>query len=108
LGLPSGLIEEANRRGVPLRNVDSGTRVAYHPLVRDLLRERLELECPPERLRELHAALGAALDAAGRGPEAVEHWLEAGDSERAAAAVAREGRVIFRSSPATVGAWLEA
>jgi DNA-binding SARP family transcriptional activator len=108
LGLPASLIDEAGRRGVPLRDVDSGTRVAYHPLVRDLLRERLLLERPPERLRELHAALAEALDEAQRGPEAVEHWLAAGDSERAAAAVAREGRAIFRSAPATVGSWLEA
>lgn len=108
LGLPAGLLDEAERRGVPLRSVDSGARVAYHPLVRDLLRERLLEERSSERLRELHAALAGVLDEAQRGPEAVEHWLAAGDSERAAAAVAREGRVIFRSSPATVGAWLEA
>jgi DNA-binding SARP family transcriptional activator len=108
LGLPAGLLEEAERRGVPLRSVDSGTRVAYHPLVRDLLREQLARERPPDRLRELHAALADALEQAHRGPEAVEHWLAAGDSERAAAAIAREGRVIFRSAPATVGAWLEA
>lgn len=108
LGLPAGLLDEAGRRGVPLRSVDSGTRVAYHPLVRDLLRERLVEERPAERLRELHGALAEALEQAQRGPEAVEHWLAAGDSERAAAAVAREGRVIFRSAPATVAAWLEA
>jgi ATP/maltotriose-dependent transcriptional regulator MalT/DNA-binding SARP family transcriptional activator len=108
LGLPETLLEVAGRRGVPLRGVDSGSRLAYHPLVRDLLRERLVAERPPQRLRELHAALAAALDDAGRGPEAVEHWLEAGDSEQAAAVVAREGRVIFRSAPATVGAWIDA
>jgi DNA-binding SARP family transcriptional activator len=108
LGLPTGLLDEAERRGVPLRNVDSGTRVAYHPLVRDLLRERLACERPPERLRALHGALADALEQTGRGPEAVEHWLAAGDSAHAATAVAREGHVLFRSAPATVGAWLEA
>jgi DNA-binding SARP family transcriptional activator/tetratricopeptide (TPR) repeat protein len=108
LGLPASLVAEAGRRGVPLRQVDSGLRVAYHPLVRDLLRERLLLERPPERVGELHGALAEALEQAGRGPEAVEHWLAAGDTQRAAVAVAREGRVLFRSAPATVGAWLEA
>jgi len=108
LGLPTDLLDEAGRRGVPLRSVDSGTRVAYHPLVRDLLRARLVTERPPERLRELHAALAEALEQAGRGPEAVEHWLAARDSERAVAAVAREGHVLFRSAPATVAGWLEA
>jgi DNA-binding SARP family transcriptional activator len=108
LGLPPALIDEAGRRGVPLRAVDSGTRVSYHPLVRDLLRERLIRERPAERLNELHTALAEALEAAERGPEAVEHWLAAGDAQRAASAVAREGHVLFRSAPATVGAWLEA
>ncbi|HEY7633732.1 MAG TPA: BTAD domain-containing putative transcriptional regulator [Thermoleophilaceae bacterium] len=108
LGLPAGLLDEVKRRGVPLRNVDSGARVAYHPLVRDMLRERLVEECSAERMLELHAALAAALDQAQRGPEAVEHWLAAGDSARAAKAVARQGRAIFRSAPATVAAWLEA
>ena len=108
MGLPPTLLDEAQRRGMPLRRVGSGTRVAYHPLVRELLRERLRQERPAERLHELHAALAQALEQAGRGPEAVEHWLAARDSEKAAAAVAREGRVIFRSAPATVGAWLEA
>jgi DNA-binding SARP family transcriptional activator/tetratricopeptide (TPR) repeat protein len=108
LGLPAGLLDEAGRRGVPLRALDSGARVAYHPLVRDLLRERLLSEARAERLRELHAALAGALEQAGRGPEAVEHWLAAGDSERAAGAVAREGHVLFRSAPATVAAWLDA
>jgi DNA-binding SARP family transcriptional activator/tetratricopeptide (TPR) repeat protein len=108
LGLPATLLDEAGRRGMPLRAVDSGSRVAYHPLVRDLLRERLVAERPPERLAELHGALAGALEQAGRGPEAVEHWLAAGDSQRAAGAVAREGHVLFRSAPATVGAWLEA
>jgi DNA-binding SARP family transcriptional activator/tetratricopeptide (TPR) repeat protein len=108
LGLPATLLDEAGRRGVPLRSVDSGGRVAFHPLVRDLLRERLVLERTPERLGRLHAALAQALERAGRGPEAVEHWLAAGDSHRAAATVAREGHVLFRSAPATVAAWLDA
>ncbi|HEX6460540.1 MAG TPA: BTAD domain-containing putative transcriptional regulator [Thermoleophilaceae bacterium] len=108
LGLPATLLDDAGRHGVPLRNMDSGARLAYHPLVRDLLRERLADECSPERMRELHASLAQVLEQSGRGPEAVEHWLAAGNSERAAEAVVREGRVIFRSSPATVAAWLEA
>src|SRR5205823_2281809 len=46
LGLPTDLLDEAGRHGVPLRSVDSGARVAYHPLVRDLLRARLMSERP--------------------------------------------------------------
>ncbi len=108
LGLPATLLDVAGRRGVPLRSVDSGARMAYHPLVRDLLRERLAHERPPERVRELHGALAAALERSGRGAEAVEHWLAAGDEVRAADAVAREGHVLFRSAPATVASWLDA
>ncbi len=108
LGLPANLIDEAGRCGVPLRGVDSDGRVAYHPLVRDVLRDRLLREGPPERVRELHAALAGALEEAGRGAEAVDHWLAAGAPREAAAAVAREGHLLFRSAPATVAAWLEA
>jgi LuxR family transcriptional regulator, maltose regulon positive regulatory protein len=74
LGLPPGLLDEAERHGVPLRDVDSGTHMAYHPLVRDLLREQLARERPPERLRELHGALAAA-DIAAVG-EAIRRLLE--------------------------------
>ena len=108
LGLPADLLDVAGRSGVPLRSTGGATSGAYHPLVRELFRERLLRECPAGRLRELHAALAAALDDADRGAEAVEHWLAAGDPERAARAVAKEGHVLFRSAPATVATWLEA
>ena len=66
LGLPEDFLEEVRRRGVPLRalTVDEG-RLAYHPLVRDLLAARLVRERPAARRSQLHAVVAEALEADG-------------------------------------------
>ena len=108
LGLPEDLLEEIRRRGIPLRAPDvANGRLAFHPLVRDLLAARLVRERPPERRARLHAVVGAALEADGRGPEAVEHWLAAGGYDRAGELVARHGAALLATAPRTVGRWLE-
>ncbi|HKP90918.1 MAG TPA: AAA family ATPase, partial [Thermoleophilaceae bacterium] len=67
LGLPDGFLTAIAGHGVPLRRLDSdGGRYAHHPLIRDLLRDRLLRTRPPERRRELHAGCAAWLEAAGR------------------------------------------
>jgi ATP/maltotriose-dependent transcriptional regulator MalT len=75
-----------------------------HPLVRELLARLLEQERPSEYRELLHARIATALDASGRGAEAVEHWLEVPDE--AAAAVARHGAAVVDTAPATVARWL--
>jgi ATP/maltotriose-dependent transcriptional regulator MalT/DNA-binding SARP family transcriptional activator len=101
LGLPASFLDAARAAGIPLREVGDG--VELHPLVREFLAARLERERPPARRAELHARLAATLS----GPEAVEHWLAAGEDERAAAAVAMHAPALLRTAPATVAAWLE-
>ena len=61
----------------------------------------------PDR-RATHARVAAALDAHGRGAEAVAFWLAAEDWEAAAGAIAREGGALARTAPETVQAWLDA
>ena len=79
LGLPEDFLEEVRRRGVPLRApIVDDERLAYHPLVRELLAARLVRERPAARRSQLHAVVAEALEAEDRGPEAVEHWLAAG------------------------------
>jgi ATP/maltotriose-dependent transcriptional regulator MalT len=72
--------------------------------VRAGLARLLEQERPSEYRELLHARIAGALDAAGRGAEAVEHWLEVPDE--AAAAVARHGAAVLDTAPATVARWL--
>jgi DNA-binding SARP family transcriptional activator len=107
LGLPDDFLEEVRHSGLPLSLIQGeGERPAYHPLVREFLRDRLERERPDSRRRELHGRVAEALEAADRGPEAVEHWLSAGAPE-AAAAVIRHGPALARTAPGTVAGWLE-
>jgi DNA-binding SARP family transcriptional activator len=106
LELGGGFLEAVRAQGVPVRELGDG-RLAYHPLVREVLLARLLEERPEERRLELHAACAAALEAAERGPEAVEHWLDARSPE-SAAAVARHGHLLVRTAPDTVTRWLEA
>jgi ATP/maltotriose-dependent transcriptional regulator MalT len=100
---PDGFAEALRRSGIPLHERDSAIRL--HPLVREALGRLLARERPSEYRELLHARLAAALDAAGHGAEAVEHWLEV--PEEAAAAVARHGSAVVDTAPATVARWLE-
>ncbi len=95
LQAPDGFLETLGERPGP---------VVRHPLVRAVLARLLEQERPSEYRELLHARIAAALDADGRGAEAVEHWLEVPDE--AAAAVARHGAAVLDTAPATVARWL--
>jgi DNA-binding SARP family transcriptional activator len=85
-----------------------GAPTAFHPLFADALRARFEREVPAPERRALHARVASALEAHGRGAEAVEHWLAAEDWQGAVGAIAREGGALARTAPATVQAWLDA
>jgi ATP/maltotriose-dependent transcriptional regulator MalT len=99
---PEGFLETVRGSGLPQRESAGG--LVLHPLVREVLVARLEQERPSEYRELLHARLGEALEAAGRGADAVEHWLEVPDE--AAAAVARHGGAVVDTAPATVARWL--
>ena len=101
LELPDGFVDVVRRSGIPQR--ERAGAVVLHPFVRELLLRRLEHERPAGYRELLHGRVAAGLDAAGRGPEAVEHWLEV--PERAAAAVARHAEALLETAPATVTRW---
>jgi tetratricopeptide (TPR) repeat protein len=102
LELPEGFPELVRRGGVPLR--EQAGAVVLHPLVRAALLRRLRRDRPGGYRELLHGRVAADLDAAGRGAEAVEYWLEV--PERAAAAVARHAEALLYTAPATVERWL--
>jgi ATP/maltotriose-dependent transcriptional regulator MalT/DNA-binding SARP family transcriptional activator len=104
LGLPEAFLDELRRRGIPHSAQDG--RLVYHPLVRDVLAARLARDRPQLRRAQLHGVVAQSLETAGRGPEAIEHWLVAGEHARAGEQVARHGEALLATSPATVAGWL--
>jgi DNA-binding SARP family transcriptional activator len=109
LGLPEDFPERMAALGLSLRPVTAAEGwLAYHPLVREFLLERLTAERPPEEIRELHAALAPALAAAGRTDEAVEHWLAAYAWEEAVQAITASGPTMLHTAPVTLQGWLGA
>ncbi len=86
---------------------DSGSPV-FHPLLRDFLRRRFETELPPAERRAVAKRLADALDAAGRGADAVAQRIASEDWDAAAQAMAREGGALVRRAPETVDGWLSA
>ena len=98
--------ELGDRRGLFLRGPGEAGREAFHPLFREFLRRRFAEEVAPEERRAVAARLAAALEAAGRGPEAVTQWIAAEDWDRAAEAIARAGGALVRRAPETVEGWL--
>jgi DNA-binding SARP family transcriptional activator len=106
LGLPSDFREDIERAGMVMRRVDDEQAFAYHPLLRELLLERLEVEHGGEERRRLHRAVAPAVAASGDPIEAIEHWLAADSWEEATAAVELEGPRLVRPSAGLVRRWL--
>lgn len=107
LGLPDRFIEQVEGLGLFLSPVDGDRRwFRYHPLVRECLLARLAAERGQEELRDLHAGAASALGGAGRGDQAVEHWLAAERWSEAVYPVFRRGLALLGASPDTVRGWL--
>jgi DNA-binding SARP family transcriptional activator len=105
MGLAGDLVD---RRGLFLTVAGGTGGQPFHPLFRDFLRRRFEEEVPPAERRAVAARLAEALEAAGRGADAVEQRIASEDWAAAADAVAREGGALVRRAPETVEAWLAA
>jgi ATP/maltotriose-dependent transcriptional regulator MalT/DNA-binding SARP family transcriptional activator len=91
-------------RALPV--ADGRPRYRYHPLLRELLLSHLAADRTPADRRQVHARAAGALQAAGRGAEAVEHWLDAEEWEQGAGAIAEAGPGLVRSAPLTVRRWI--
>ena len=76
--------------------------------MRELLREQLAGDLDDGARRTLHAQLAHAAREDGQPVTAIEHWLDAEAWPEAAAAIASEGPVLLRTSPALVRSWIAA
>jgi ATP/maltotriose-dependent transcriptional regulator MalT/DNA-binding SARP family transcriptional activator len=89
------LLGQAERLGLLGRSEGSVGSWRAHPLVREFLLARLELELGPDQMKVLHRLLAAALE-----PQswrlAARHWAAAGDA-------AEVKRVICGAVPAIIG-----
>ena len=106
LGLPADFPDRAQRGGLVLRSLDDGSRWSFHPLLRDFLQARLAGERPPADVAGVHARVATVLTAAGRGREAVEHWLDAGEWREALEVAVGLGQELQRMSPERIREWL--
>jgi LuxR family maltose regulon positive regulatory protein len=61
----------------------------YHPLFRELLLHRLEIQVGPAAVAQLHRRASGWYETQGMVSEAIQHALQAGDEEVAVAALAR-------------------
>ncbi len=99
-------LEQANLFLVPLD--DERRWYRYHHLFAQVLRSCLQ-EMYPGRLPELHRRAAEWHERNGATAEAFHHALAAGDKDRAARLVEREGRpTMMRGEMITVRNWLEA
>jgi LuxR family maltose regulon positive regulatory protein len=102
-------LEALDRAGLFLVPLDDRRRwYRYHHLFADVLRARLREE-EPERLSDLHRRASEWYEHHGEPAEAVQHALDAGDVERAAALVELAVPALRRArQEATLRRWLEA
>ena len=105
LGFSPGFLASLSATGLGARITEHGA-IAHHPLVRELLLQRLAAERPAQRLREMHARVALAVAADGREDEAVEHWLAAEAWDEASDAISARGLALAPTAPATVRGWL--
>lgn len=109
IGLDPAFVDVALGRNLFLRPIDRGggehSRYAYHPLFREFLLERLELELDENELADLHATIARAISD-DRPLEAVEHWLAAGREKEAIRLVGRHSQPLVRGSTDIVREWI--
>ena len=104
LALPGAFRADLETAGLFVRSL--GDSYALHPLLREFLRARLIEERDADLLSEAHLRVAVALASSGRTAEAVEHWLDGGDFESAAGAIATYGIPLAATAPRTVARWL--
>ncbi|MBN1260539.1 MAG: LuxR family transcriptional regulator, partial [Anaerolineae bacterium] len=98
-------LEGANLFLAPLDNERRYYR--YHHLFSDMLRHRLR-RTYPARLPHLHARAAAWFEAQGDASEAFEHWIAAGDHQKAAQVVEKYGYQHFEKADfQQLAAWLQ-
>ncbi|MGH8519004.1 MAG: AAA family ATPase, partial [Panacagrimonas sp.] len=86
-GEPRGAerLGEIERAGLFLAQADlEGTWLRFHNLFRQFLLTRAANLFPPEELRRRHRRIAAWFADNGWREEAIQHWLQAGETERAA------------------------
>jgi LuxR family maltose regulon positive regulatory protein len=100
-------LEKANLFLVPLD--DERCWYRYHPLFRDVLRARLQSECPEQEVQALHRAASQWYERHDQIDEAVQHALRGEDFDRVAALIERfAGRMTERGELTTLLGWLGA
>ncbi len=106
LELPEDFRDRIERAGVLTRGLDGAEGFTYHPLLRELLRERLRAECGEAERRQLHATAAPAVAEDGDAIGEIEHWLEAGKWDEAIGTIEREGPAVLRTSPELFERWI--
>jgi ATP/maltotriose-dependent transcriptional regulator MalT/DNA-binding SARP family transcriptional activator len=109
LRLPADFVEDVQGLGLFFtERMEGGRRwLRHHPLVHEFLRERFAEERDDGEVRELNARVAEAMASAGRGTDAVEHWLASERWQEAAGAIVEAAPGLLGTSPETVRRWLE-
>ena len=108
IGPAEGLAAIAEQRGLFLAGGDQRGRRRFHPLFHEFLRTQLERDTALDQRRATEAQVAAALEGAGRGTDAVDHWLAAAGLGRRRRRRRPRGPRLARTAPETVRGWLDA
>ena len=107
LGLTSSFLADAQKHGTFLRPVDAKPGAwRYHPLMRELLRERFEATRSCAERQELRVRVARVLQERGDALGAIDHLLDAEAWDEAVTAIGEQGPGLIRTAPATVEAWV--
>ena len=106
MGLPDGFLADVANRGLPLFPTPA-QQLRFHPLMREALLARFATDLDRDEQATVRRLLAAALVAAGREQEAIDHWIELEDWDAAAEAIGRQAPRLTRVAPGVVGRWLE-
>lgn len=108
LDLPPDLPDRAQEAGIPLSpSGRPGGSLRHHPLVREILRGRLDAQRPAAELRSLLERAAGVARERGRAAEAIELLLDGGSALAAASAIAEAGPSLALTSWRTVSGWIE-
>lgn len=104
----TSLLQSIADNHLMLSSVEDSGQYRFHSLFREFLQERLKLNFESDEIAGLHARFAEAYQDMNRPLMAVEHFLKAGQPERAAAVIAEHGREMLEAGQIeSIAGWME-
>jgi len=104
---PGDLLEKAEKRNIFTARLDEADLYRYHPLFRDFLLSRLQVEASDKHVAELRVNFARAFTGAGNDRAAIEQFILAGSDDDAVELIEKVGDELLNNAEhETLDLWI--